>query len=146
MTGEEQNKLVGIFLLAHGCLQTVFMLFLCLIYGGIGSAMFLGSNKHEEKLVGMVFIFVILFLAIFTTIFVIPQLIGGWKMLKRRPNARTSGIIASIVSCLSFPLGTAAGVFGLVFLFGDAGKRFYSGGPGASRYEPPPPPRPNTWQ
>jgi hypothetical protein len=146
VTGKEHNKLVGILLLAHGCLQAVVMLFLCLIYGGIGSAIFIGSNKQEERLVGMIFIVVILFLAIFSIIFVIPQIIGGWKMITERPNARTWGIIGSIISCISFPLGTAAGVFGLVFLFGEAGKRFYFGGSAMNSYNPPPPPRPNSWQ
>lgn len=146
MTAREQNKLAGIFLMAHGGIQAVFMFFLCLIYGGVGASLFLGARKQEEQFVGMMFVVVILFVAIFSLIFVLPQLIGGWMMLKERPNARTFGIIGSIVSCLSFPLGTAAGVFGLVFLFGDAGRQFYLGASNTGGYIPPPPPQPNSWQ
>jgi hypothetical protein len=146
MTAKEQNKLAGIFLLTHGCLQAMVMLLLCVIYGVLGSAMFISARKQEEQFVGLMFIVIIVFLAIFSFIFVIPQLIGGWKMLKERPNAKTWGVIASIVSCLSFPLGTAAGVFGLVFLFGEAGKQFYPGASQPGTYTPPRPPQPNNWQ
>jgi hypothetical protein len=146
MTGKEQNKLAGIFLMVHGGLQAFVMLILTLVYGGIGSALLLGSGKEEEKFVGLAFIGVIIFLVIFSMIFVIPQFVGGWKMLKERPNARTWGIIGSIASCLSFPLGTAAGVFGLVFLLGDEGKRFYLGGGDRYVLNTPPPPPPSSWQ
>ena len=147
MVGREQNKLAGIFLLVHAGIQTIVMLFIGLIYGGIGAGLLIGGKKDEEQMVGLVFIAAIVFLLILSLIFVLPQFIGGWKMLKERPNARTWGIIGSIASCLSFPLGTAAGVFGLVFLLGDAGKQFYLGGanPQALNSHPSPPP-PSSWQ
>jgi hypothetical protein len=100
----------------------------------------------EEQFVGVMFVVVIIFVALFSMVFVLPQLIGGWKMIKEKPNARTWGIIGSIVACLSFPLGTAAGVFGMVFLFGESGKQFYLGGSNAASFSPPPPPQPNSWQ
>lgn len=146
MTAKEQNKLAGIFLLAHGAIQAVVMLFIGLIYGGVGAAMFFSARKQEEQFVGLAFIAIILFVAIFSLIFVIPQIIGGWKLLKEKQNARTWGIIGSIVSCMSFPLGTAAGVFGLVFLFGDAGKQFYLGGASQQSFGPSTPPPPSSWQ
>ena len=146
MTAKEQNKLAGIFLMVHGGLQAVVMLFICVVYGVVGASLFVGARQQEEQFVGLAFIALIVFVAIFALVLVIPQLIGGWKMINERRNARTWGIIGSIISCLSFPLGTAAGVFGLTFLCGEAGKQFYLGGPGASGYNPPPPPRPNSWQ
>ena len=143
MTAKEQNKLAGIFLLVHGGLQMFVMLLLALIYGGVGAAMVLGGQKQEEQFVGLIFVAAIVFLVIFSLIFVIPQVVGGWKMLRERPNARTWGIIGSIISCMSFPLGTAAGVFGLIFLFGDAGKQFYLRGSSTPSFAPPPP---SSWQ
>jgi hypothetical protein len=143
MTAKEQNKLAGIFLMAHGGLQAVVMFILGLVYGGIGAAMFATSRREEEQFAGMMLFAVMVFVLVFSLIFVIPQIVGGWKLLKERPNARTWGIIGSIVSCLSFPLGTAAGVFGLVFLFGETGKQFYLGG---ANYNPPQPPPPSSWQ
>ena len=146
MTAKEQNKLAGIFLLVHGGLQVFVMLLLGLVYGGIGAALFFGAQKQEDQFMGLAFIGMIVFIAFFFSIFIIPQLIGGWKMLKERPNARIWGIIGSIVSCWSFPLGTAAGVFGLVFLFGENGKQFYLGGVNQPNLNPPAPPPPSSWQ
>ncbi|MEO8574269.1 MAG: hypothetical protein ABI481_09895 [Pyrinomonadaceae bacterium] len=144
MTGKEQNKLAAIFLLVHAGIQAVVMLLLGLIYGGVGAALFFNARKQEEQNVGLVFIGIIVVLVIISTIFVLPQAIAGWKMLKERPDARTWGIIGSIASSLSVPLGTAAGVFGLVFLLGDEGKRFYSGGGDREVSKAPPPP--SSWQ
>ena len=128
MTAKEHNRLVGIFLMAHGGLQAFAMIIICIVYGILGSAMFIGGRQGEEQMVGLVFIAVIVFLAILSLVFVLPQLLGGYKLFKEKPNARTWGIVGSIISCLSFPLGTAAGVYGLWFLFGDEGRRFYLGG------------------
>ena len=146
MTAKEQNKLAGIFLLAHGALQAVMMVVLGLVYGGLGVAMFASAKRDEEQFVGLVFIIVMVFVVLFSMLFVIPQIVGGWKMIKEHPNARTWGIVGSIVSCLSFPLGTAAGVFGLIFLFGDPGKQFYLGSSNPANYYPPQPPAPSSWQ
>lgn len=147
MTAKEHNRLVGIFLMAHGGLQALVMIFICLIYGGIGIAMLLGGRQGEQQIVGLVFIGMILLIAFIAAIFVGPQIIGGYKLWREKANARTWGIAGSIVSCLSFPIGTAAGVYGLWFLFGEEGKRFYLGGYQQNAFQPPPqPPPPNSWQ
>ncbi len=148
MTAKEQNKLAGIFLMVHGALQGVFVFIFGLIYGVLGVAMVTTSQKDEEQFAGMAFLVFMLLIFAVSLIFIIPQLIGGWKLVKERPNARTWGIIGSIVSCLSFPLGTAAGVFGLVFLFGETGRQFYLGGGSTTQgnYFPPQPPPPSSWQ
>lgn len=144
MTAKEQNKLAGIFLMAHGGMQALVMVFIVLFYGVLGAGIFATARRNEEQVVGMVFIGMIVFVAVLSLVFVIPQIVGGWKLLKESPNARIWGIIGSIVACLSFPLGTAAGVYGLVFLFGDEGKRFYLGGNDYQQntFQPPP----NHWQ
>ena len=144
MTAKEQNKLAGIFLMIHGGTQSLIMIFIVLFYGVIGAGIFATARRNEEQVVGMVFIGMIVFIAILSIVFVIPQIVGGWKLMKESPNARIWGIIGSIVACLSFPLGTAAGVYGLVFLLGDEGKRFYLGGNDyqQNRFQPPP----NQWQ
>jgi hypothetical protein len=145
MTAKEQNKLVGIFLMVHGGLQTLMMLFFVLVYGGFGVGMLATARKENEQFAGAVMLVIALVFGFFFLLFIIPQLVGGWKILKERANARTWGIVGSIVACMSFPLGTAAGVFGLVFLLGDEGKRFYLGENSYSNNMFPPPP-PNNWQ
>ncbi|HMS41853.1 MAG TPA: hypothetical protein PKE69_16600 [Pyrinomonadaceae bacterium] len=125
MNSKEHNRLIGIFLLAHGSFQTLIMLFVAIIYGVIGAGLFASARREEEQMIGLVFVVAIAFVVLLSLAFTIPQIIGGWKLYKETPNARTWGIIASIVACMSFPLGTAAGVYGLWFLFGEDGKRFY---------------------
>ena len=141
MTAKDHNKLLGIFLLVHGGLQAFGMLIAALIYGGMGTFMLANARRSEEQMVGWIVIGMILFLLFLTLIFVVPQLLGGWKVMKEKPGARTWGIVASIVALLSFPLGTAVGVYGLWYLFGDVGKNYYSGG---GNYSAPPPP--NNWR
>jgi uncharacterized membrane protein len=146
MTAKEQNKLVGIFLLAHGALYAFMMIVIGLVYAFIGAAMFASARRNEEQFAGVAMAVIMIVVFVFIAlVFALPQIIGGYKMLKERPNARTWGIVASVIACLSFPLGTAAGVFGMVFLFGESGRQFYFG-PQQPSYYPPQPPPPSSWQ
>jgi Ca2+/H+ antiporter len=147
MTAKEHNRLVGIFLMAHGALQALVMVILAIVYGVLGSAMLLGGRKGEEQMIGAIFIGAIVMLLVFSTCFALPQILGGYKLFRERPNARNWGIVGSIISCLSFPLGTAAGVYGLWFLFGEQGKQFYLGAANQPMFQnSPPAPPPNSWQ
>lgn len=153
MTAKEHNRLAGIFLLAHGGLQALVMLILCVVYGVMGIVFATAGRRGEGPMMGAIFIGMVVILAIVTAIFTLPQIIGGYKLLKEKPNARTWGIVGSIISCLSFPVGTAAGVYGLWFLFGEMGKQHYLGGAPVQQpmfqqpqYENQPPPPPNSWQ
>lgn len=118
MTAKEKNKLAGIFLLAHGGLLGLIYL---LMFGFFAAIFNADPNAPTE-----LFAFLLVFMAIFAIILVVPQIIGGWKMYKEHPNARNWGIAGSIIACMNAPLGTAAGVFALIFLFGDEGNRFYN--------------------
>ena len=82
MTAKEHNKLVGIFLMAHGGLQAFAIVIVGLIYGGVGIAMLLGGRKNEEMVVGIVFMIMIVVLAIVGLAFILPQLLGGYKIFK----------------------------------------------------------------
>ena len=145
MTAKDHNKLVGIFLLVHGGIQALTMILLAVIYGGLGAFMLTNARRDEEQIAAAVVIGMIFFVVVMALIFVLPQLLAGWKLLKEKPSARTWGIIGSIVALLFFPLGTAAGIYGLWFLFGEEGKRFYLTGGNQNMYSMPPPP-PNQWR
>lgn len=125
MNAKEHNKMVGIFLLAHGGLQFLIMLFISAIYAIIGIGAFAAARRQEDQFIGFFIFGVVAVVVLISILLIIPQIIGGWKLFKEKPNARIWGIVASILACLSFPLGTAAGVYGLWFLFGEEGKRFY---------------------
>ena len=146
MTAKEHNRLVGIFLMAHGGFQAAVMIVMCIFYAIVGSAMFVGNAQDGGAIVGLAFVAVILFIAVISAVFILPQILGGYMIFKEKPNARNWGIAGSILSCLSFPIGTAAGVYGLWFLFGEQGQRFYLGGDQRSLSAPPQPPAPNSWQ
>lgn len=123
MTPNEHNRLAGIFLMVHGGFQALTIVLVAVIYGVLGTV-FVATGKGEEKFVGAVMYIAVIFIAIIGSAFVLPQLIGGWKMLKERPGAKSWAVVGSIISCFSFPLGTAAGVYVLWFLFGEQGKAY----------------------
>ena len=143
MTAKDHNKLLSIFLLVQGGLLLSGGLFFTLIYGGIGLSFLTMARKSEEQTIGGIFLVLALIIAPVILIIAGVMLMAGWKMLKEKTNARTWGIVASCISLLGFPLGTALGIYGLWFLLGEQGKQFYSGGIGTNKYPPPPP---NNWQ
>ncbi|HEX8639465.1 MAG TPA: hypothetical protein VF692_15455 [Pyrinomonadaceae bacterium] len=118
MTAKEKNKLAGIFLLAHGGLMGLMYLAMLAFF-----ALIFTADPHVPKIF---FGFISLFILVVGAVFVLPQIIGGWKMYKEHPNAKNWGIAASIIACMNAPLGTAAGVFSLIFLFSEEGNRFYN--------------------
>ena len=120
MTAKEKNKMAGIFLLAHGSLTGLMMVFVLVMIGLISA-----NDPHFPNELSIFFSF---FMLIWSLLFVVPQVVGGWKMFKEDPNAKNWGIAASISACLSGALGIGAGVFSLVFLFSDEGKQFYLNG------------------
>jgi hypothetical protein len=56
--------------------------------------------------------------------------------------------VAAVMCCISFPLGTGIGVFGLIFLLSDEGKAYFDNqNVGQIGYaQPMMPPEPNSWQ
>jgi hypothetical protein len=140
MTAKEHGRLVGIFLMVHACMQSFGVLIVGLVFGVlIAASLNDSSNELSAELVGL-FIFIL-----FSIILILLQLLGGWKLLKDKTNARTWAIVGSIVSLLTFPFGTAAGIYGLWFLFGDVGKNYYLQNDMNRNFIQPPPP-PNNWK
>ncbi len=143
MTAKDHNRLLGIFFLINGGISALGGLIAALIYGGMGAAMLSASQKSEQQMMGGIFLGIGVGVAIIILIFSGFYLFTGWKIYKEQPAGRILGIIGSILCMLSFPLGTALGVYGLWFLFGDLGKSFYEGGEMIAGSPPPPP---NSWQ
>lgn len=145
MTAKEHNRTIGILFLVYLGLQIfgVIVLGICaLMFGGLAIAELDGGEAAPFAIFGIVIVVSL----IISVALLIPVAIGGWKLFKEKQNAKTWGIVASIVAMLNFPLGMALGIYGLWFLLGDQGKEIYSGNnPGnLSAYNPPPPP--NSWQ
>ena len=143
MTAREHNKLLSIFFFIQGGLQLLIGIIMTLVYGGVGGALLAGGHKQEDRMVGGVFVVVAVVIGIMIAAFAAFDLFTGLKLLKERRIGRTLGIVASCLALLNFPLGTALGIYGLWFLFGDLGKNFYSSTAASTGYAPPPP---NSWQ
>ncbi|MGI8787827.1 MAG: hypothetical protein ACR2HG_08725 [Pyrinomonadaceae bacterium] len=145
MTAKEHNKLLSVFFLVHGGLQLFGGIIIVLIYGGFGIAVLSNARRNEEQAMGGIFLVMAFVVGFIVLLFAGFALLTGWKLLKEKSSGRILGIIASCIALLGFPLGTALGIYGLWFLFGEQGRQFYAGGIGNQMNAYPPPP-PNNWQ
>lgn len=143
MTARDHNKLLGIFFLIQGGLSAFGGIVAVAIYGGMGTFMLASARESEAQAVGGLVLVIGLVVGIMILVFSGFYFFTGWKIYKEQTIGRTLGIVASILCLMSFPLGTALGVYGLWFFFGDEGKRLYSQGM-IPAHNPPPPP--NSWQ
>jgi hypothetical protein len=152
MSSEDKSRLLGLFFWLFTALNVLVILVIGIIYVGLFGVIFSqaphkASDPPPELIVGILAA-VFFFVLVFTVLFSIPKVVAGYGLRTHKPWARTWAIVASIMCCLSFPIGTAIGVFGLVFLFSDEGKAYFENRSypqvGASSQMPPPPP--NSWQ
>jgi hypothetical protein len=60
----------------------------------------------------------------------IPGIITGWGLLTTKSWARIVGIILSAVRLISFPIGTALGIYGLWVLFHKDTEAMFNGAKG----------------
>ncbi len=125
MSAKDHNKIIGILLLVTGGLKLIGGVFIALVYGGLGVFAVNNVNDELDKSLGSIFIIIGAIGSILLFVFASIDFIAGWKMFKEKANARTWGVISSIISLPSIPFGTALGVYGLWFLFGEQGKQFY---------------------
>jgi hypothetical protein len=144
MTARDHNKLLSTLFFILGGLQALIGVFMAFVYGGMGTMLLATGRRDEEQMMGGIFLVLSVVVGLVIVAIAGFFLLTGWSVLKQKPSGRTLGIIASCLSLLSFPLGTALGVYGLWFFFGDAGKNFYSGLQSGS--SSPRPPAPGNWQ
>jgi hypothetical protein len=149
MTANDKARLLGLFFWLFTALNILIVVALAILYIGIfgfvvSQAPQKANDPPPEMIMGILVV-VFFFVLVFTVLFSLPKIVAGYGLRKNKPWARTWAIIASIMACMSFPIGTAVGVFGLVFLFSDEGKHYfdqvsYAGALGPSQ------PQPNSWQ
>ncbi len=65
-----------------------------------------------------------------------PAIIGGWGLIKGKSWSRVLMIVISALHLLSFPVGTALGIYGLWVLLNEQSRQFFDGG--GPRYTPQP--------
>ena len=144
MTANEHSKLLGIFFLIIAGFHALGGLFVLVVYGLLGF-MFMATAKAEAAAVGLVFVIVAIVIGAILLAIAGLHFMSGWRLFKQMESSKVWATISSCLVLLSFPLGTALGVYGLWFLFGEQGKAFFSG-QGANNYSPTQPPPPASWQ
>jgi hypothetical protein len=151
MNAADHNKILSILFFVKGGLLTFAALFVLIFYGLFGvifGAAMVSTGRKEGLLaggiVGGVMVIFAVAIGIFIMIFAGVYLMAGWKLHKNQASARIWTIVASCVALLNFPLGTALGVYGLWFMFGDMSKQLYPDGSAGTLNQMPPPP--HNWQ
>ena len=128
MSGQQHARLVGLLFWIFTGLNIALVAGIAALYVLVGVALS-GAPRDPgtpDPAFLMSIILVVFALALLLTIlFSIPKIVAGYGLRRQKPWARVWAIVACVISCLSFPLGTAIGVYGLVFLFGDDGKRYF---------------------
>jgi hypothetical protein len=154
MTAKEHANLLGLLFLIYTAFNVfivvligvIYLLFMGVIFSQIPSR---PGEPPPEIMLPIMFVIMALVLG-FTLLFSIPEVVAGYGLRKGKPWARIWSIVGCCFAVMSFPLGTALGVYGLIFLLGDEGKRYFESLEFASlsgdarRIIPPPPP--NSWQ
>ncbi len=62
----------------------------------------------------------------FLIVLAIPGILGGWGLLKRKSWARLVALIIGCLNLLSFPFGTALGVYTLWVLLQDGASDYFA--------------------
>lgn len=154
MTANEKARLLGLFFWIYAGMQVVLVGVIGVIYVVFFGVMFSQiPHRANEPNPAMIVPFVIVIMLIVfcvVVLFSIPKIVAGYGLRHEKSWAKVWAIIASCLAVMSFPVGTALGVFGLVFIFGDDGKRYFDGPEyGKMPAAPDPavaPPEPNSWQ
>jgi hypothetical protein len=116
MTPDDHNKTLGILHVIYGALHTVL-----LVVGFFAMSGVIYTITHEPGRAAPPFTFFLIVIGVaclLSLLFMIPALVAGYGLLKRRRWARTAGIVAAILMALNFPLGTALAVYTFWFLNG----------------------------
>ncbi|MBK8467200.1 MAG: hypothetical protein IPL32_15385 [Chloracidobacterium sp.] len=129
MNAHDKARLLGLFFWLFTAFNVLVVGIIAIIYIALFGFIFTATPQKAgdpppELIMGIIMA-VFIFVLIFTVLFSVPKVVAGYGLRKNKPWARTWTIIASIMCCLSFPFGTAIGVFGLIFLFSDDGKRYF---------------------
>jgi hypothetical protein len=141
MTLEDHNKTLGIMHVVYGGLHALLLVFMFMLFG-VAMLPLWAAPSHDAQPVAffLALIAVVTFISLF---FLVPPLVAGYGLLKRKKWGRTAGIVAAILMALNVPLGTALAVYTLWFLFGKGARLYEDDFSRFERYslaDAPPPP------
>ncbi len=122
VTNEQHNSYIAYTFFGHAAFQLLMLLFMAAMFWMIFSVPIgPGDPGPPPAFLG----FMIAFLTIFQMFFIIPSLVAGYALLKRKSWARMTSIVAGVIAAMSVPFGTAACIYSLWFFLGDNWKDIY---------------------
>jgi hypothetical protein len=101
--------ILGWLFIVAGALGFISAVFVFFIVGAGG--LLTGDAKAAALLTGIGF-----FIAVLVAIFSVPNIICGWGLLKRKSWSRIFALVLGCLGLLSFPFGTALGIYALWLL------------------------------
>lgn len=107
---QQHVKLLGILFIVSGILSIMFGFMM------IAGLSFLGLISGEREAIAVLSIIGII-CASFCFVTGIPEIIGGWGLLKKQKWSRILVIIMAIINIFNVPFGTALGIYALWILF-----------------------------
>ena len=152
MSGKDKARLLGLLFWIFTALNILVVGIVAVVYISLFGFVFSQTphkaNEPDPAIIMTILVVIFAFAFVFVILFSIPKIVAGYGLRHQKSWARVWAIVASIMACMSFPLGTGIGVFGLVFLFGDDGKRYFEDlERGYLRSAAPAlPPEPNSWR
>jgi hypothetical protein len=125
-------KLLGILNMIMGGLTALVGVMVLLIFGGaaglIAARIQNALDPDQAAFAAPVAMLIGLCIAGFLLILSAPAIIGGWGLIKGKSWSRILMIVISALHLLSFPFGTALGIYGLWVLLNEQSRQFLEGG------------------
>ena len=120
MTAYDHNRMLGIFYSIFGGLIVLGSLALLAI--PILAYINIPADRGHNHLAGVYYSVIV---ALFFLVVGLIPVTTGIGLLQHRSWARIGSIVTAIIFIASVPLGTALGVYTLIFMFSDRGRQFY---------------------
>ena len=119
-------KLLAVLHIVFACLAILAGLGLFVLFGGL-AALVAVNESGSEAFAGMAVLGAIgTFLLVLLLLLSLPGLISGIGLLYLKPWAKILGLVVSALNLVSFPFGTALGIYGLWVLVNPETGRLFS--------------------
>jgi hypothetical protein len=116
VTSAQHNKWLGIAHLAYAGVQLIAIAVLLVLLWSFP------SDSLNELDMPPIFQAIMILAILIAAVLAIPIVVAAYAFLKRRPWAKTAGIVGGVIAGMNFPLGTVLGIYTFWFLLSDAGK------------------------
>ena len=127
MTPEQHNKYLSWAHFVHAGISSLLMVVMIAIFTTV-----MAVDPNAPPL--FFFIFMGFFMTLMFGTMIVPSIVAGYGLKKRKRWARTASIIAGVTASMSAPLGIAVCIYTFWFLFSEPGRLLYDN----TRYALPP--------